>query len=115
MASDTVVPAVATDTASDEDLKTAPIVAVTPQQKDADVATAIQTTPLESHGRESSSMMNETAGEQSMDRTAGRNAGHLPQTASDMPLLLLFGFGAIAIAFMLMLFGRRETVAVFTR
>ncbi len=73
MASDTVVPAVATDVTGDEDLKTAPIVAVTPQQKDADVATAIQTTPLDSQGSDSSSMMNGTTGDQSMNRTAGQN------------------------------------------
>ncbi|HVB36935.1 MAG TPA: hypothetical protein VND92_00290 [Vicinamibacterales bacterium] len=114
-ASDTVVPAVATDMASDEDLKTAPIVAVTPQQKDADVATAIQTTPLKSEASDSSSMMNEGTGDQATGQMAERNTGHLPKTASDLPLIALLGFGSMVIAFMLMLFGKRETVPVFTR
>ena len=40
-----IVPAVAVDTLDDNTIKTVPIVAVTPDEKEVEVATVIQTTP----------------------------------------------------------------------
>jgi len=105
-ASDTVVPAVAVDNmASVGDLKTAPIVAVTPEQKETAVTAAIQTTPLDHAATDSSSMAGMT-GSSSMADASG--VTQLPKTASTLPLTVLLGLGAIGIAFGLMLFGKRD-------
>jgi LPXTG-motif cell wall-anchored protein len=69
-----IVPAVAVDTLDDNTIKTAPIVAVTPDEKEVEVATVIQTTPPV------------TATEE------------LPQTGSVTPLLALLGAAFIGLA-----------------
>ena len=72
-----IVPAVAAETLDENVIKTAPIVAVTPDQKEVEVAKVIQTTPP---------------------------AVQLPQTGSSMPLFTLLGAVAIGLALGLKLF-----------
>jgi hypothetical protein len=72
-------------------LKTAPIIAVTPEQREVPVAAAIQTTPL-------------TNASSSFQQDTGLQARQLPRTAGVLPLIVLFGFASIAAAFGLMAF-----------
>jgi hypothetical protein len=72
-----VVPAVVTDDIDDNVIKTTPIVAVTPDQKEVEVTTVIQTTP---------------------PVAAVKETEELPQTASSMPLIALLGGLSISIA-----------------
>jgi hypothetical protein len=75
-----IVPAVAADTIDDDSLKTIPIVAVTPDQKEVEVTQVIQTTPPVTETKE------------------------LPETASSMPLIALLGALSISLALGLKLF-----------
>jgi LPXTG-motif cell wall-anchored protein len=72
-----IVPAVAVDTLDDNTIKTVPIVAVTPDEKEVEVATVIQTTPA---------------------TPAAAETEELPQTGSVMPLLALLGAAFIGLA-----------------
>jgi LPXTG-motif cell wall-anchored protein len=72
------VPAVAVDTLDDNTIKTVPIVAVTPDEKEVEVATVIQTTPPAT--------------------PAAAETEELPQTGSVMPLLALLGAAFIGLA-----------------
>ena len=103
MAAGAVVPATIIEKFDFDVLKTAPIVAITPEAKEVPVAAAIQTTPLDADAGRSPS----TTG------TTGVKRAHLPKTAGSLPLLLLFSLGAIAVAFGLM-FVRRRSVATTT-
>jgi len=80
------VPALAVETT---DLKTAPIVAVTPQQEELPVSQVIQTTPpaAEAATPTSAPVVAETE--------------QLPKTGSSIPLLALLGFASLGVAFML--------------
>ncbi|HWO35904.1 MAG TPA: hypothetical protein VNO32_44510 [Candidatus Acidoferrum sp.] len=78
-----VVPAVAADTLDDSAIKTVAIVAVTPEQKEVDVATVIQTAPLAATVTPAPVVADE----------------ELPQTASNMPLIALLGALSIGLAF----------------
>jgi hypothetical protein len=80
-----IVPAVAADTLDDSAMKTVPIVAVTPEQKEVEVTTVIQTTPP-------------VAAVQTPAPVAVKETQELPQTASSMPLLALLGGLAISLA-----------------
>ena len=71
-----IVPAVAADTIDDSVIKTIPIVAVTPDLKEVEVAKVIQTTPS----------------------VAVKETEELPQTASSMPLIALLGGLSISLA-----------------
>jgi LPXTG-motif cell wall-anchored protein len=102
-ASNIVVPATTVDVASADELKTVAIVAVTPDQKDTPVATAIQTVPAPSAAR--------TTGVEETGRSARLNARQLPKTASSLSLIVLVGLGSIAAAFGLMVFGRKSTTS----
>jgi len=73
-----IVPAVAIDTFDDDTIKTVPIVAVTPDEKEVEVATVIQTTPPAV--------------------APAAETEELPQTASLMPLLALLGATFIGLA-----------------
>jgi len=73
-----IVPAVAIDTFDDDAIKTVPIVAVTPDEKEVEVATVIQTTPPAV--------------------APAAETEELPQTASLMPLLALLGATFIGLA-----------------
>jgi hypothetical protein len=79
-----IVPAVAADTLDDSAMKTVPIVAVTPEQKEVEVTTVIQTTP--------------PAATVTPTPVAVKETEELPQTASSMPLLALLGGLAISLA-----------------
>jgi len=91
-ASKVVVPALAVDVASDDELKAAPIVAVTADELEMPVTATIQTTPVANDAR--------------VPAPTAQNAQYLPQTAGDLPLVVLFGLGSIGIAIGLMVFGK---------
>jgi hypothetical protein len=76
-----IVPAVAADTIDDSVIKTIPIVAVTPDQKEVEVATVIQTTPPVTPAP-----------------VAVKETEELPQTASSIPLIALLGGLSISVA-----------------
>jgi hypothetical protein len=80
-----IVPAVATETLDDNVIKTLPIVAVTPDQKEVEVAKVIQTTPPATVA-------------------AVKEKEELPHTASSMPLIALLGGLSISLAIGLKLF-----------
>jgi hypothetical protein len=80
-----VVPAVAADAYDDNVIKTVPIVAVTPDQKEVEVAQVIQTTPPATVA-------------------AVKETEELPHTASSMPLIALLGGLSISLAIGLKLF-----------
>ena len=90
-ASNAPVPAMATEATTPAEMKAAPLIAVTPDQKEVPVASAIQTTPPAAA----------PAPMEPPDREA------LPKTASNLPLIVVLGLGTIAVAFGLMAVGRR--------
>ncbi len=107
-----VVPALSVDVADVAELKTAPIVAITPEAKEVPVTAAIQTSPREnvaSNARVSdgSSTLVGTTGIRQTGQSARTTTRHLPKTASALPLIALLGFSAIAIAVGFMVFGKR--------
>ncbi|MGB2898825.1 MAG: hypothetical protein WBB89_06140 [Candidatus Acidiferrum sp.] len=73
-----IVPAVAADTIDDSVIKTIPIVAVTPDQKEVEVTKVIQTTPP--------------------PVAAVKETEELPQTAGHLPLIALLGGLSISLA-----------------
>lgn len=79
------VPALAAET---EDLKTAPIVAVTPQQEELPVSQVIETAPP-------------VAAQDTTPAPAVEDATQLPKTGSSVPLYALLGGISLGIAFML--------------
>jgi LPXTG-motif cell wall-anchored protein len=80
------VPAVAVDVIDEDAIKTAPIVAVTPEQEQVEVSTVIQTTPP-------------VAAAVTPAPVAAVESEELPQTGSSMPLIALLGGLSIGIAF----------------
>ena len=82
-ASNEPVPALAVETT---DLKTAPIVAVTPQQEELPIAQAIQTAPPAA---------------KEMIPAPVAETEQLPKTGSRFPLLALVGFASLGVAFLL--------------
>jgi hypothetical protein len=80
-----IVPAVATETLDENEIKTLPIVAVTPEQKEVEVAQVIQTTPP-------------------AKVAAVKETEELPHTASSIPLIALLGGLSISLAIGLKLF-----------
>ena len=80
-----IVPAVAADTIDDNVMKTVPIVAETPDQKEVEVTTVIQTTPP-------------VAAAATPAPVAVKQTEELPQTASSMPLIALLGGLSISLA-----------------
>lgn len=99
-ASKTAVPALAVDVTSVDELKTAPIVAITPEQQETPVTAAIQTTPV---ANSTAPMANTASVEQ---------PEHLPKTASGLPLVVVMALGSIVAAIGLMIFGKRTTATV---
>lgn len=74
-------------------LKTAPIVAITPEEKEVPVTAAIQTTPVEPVA--------------TVARNEPRNEPvELPKTASTLPLIVFFGAASLVLAFGLMAYGK---------
>ena len=94
-----VVPAVTVEALDDTTIKTAPIVAITPDQKEVEVTTAIQTTPVvltePTPARATATPVVETE--------------QLPTTASSLPLTALLGGLAISLALGLKLLLRRAS------
>ncbi|PYR92061.1 MAG: hypothetical protein DMF84_14900 [Acidobacteria bacterium] len=104
-ASKAVVPAIAVDVTSLSltDLETVPIVAVTPDEKDAPIAAVIQTRALPNVVARVSATG--TAGvTRPVQKTS--HAARLPQTASALPLIVLLSVVSIGVAFGLLIFGR---------
>lgn len=101
-ASHVPVPAIAVDTADVSVLKTAPIVAVTPDEKEVPVTAAIQTTPVA------------VAAVPRNENTLARNEpAQLPKTASTLPLFIAMGIAAVGLAFGLRAIAKRPaTVSV---
>jgi hypothetical protein len=79
------VPAVAVETLDDDAIKTAPIVAVTPELKEVEVVTVIQTTPP-------------VAAVETPTPAPVAEAEELPHTASNLPLIALLGGIFISLA-----------------
>jgi hypothetical protein len=79
------VPAVAADTLDDSAIKTVAIIAVTPEQKEVEVATVIQTAPP-------------AATVTPAPVVADKDAEELPHTASTLPLIALLGALSISLA-----------------
>ena len=85
------VPALTTDTLPVEaELKTVPIIAITPEQKEVPVATVIQTAPLVAE--------NTTA---PAPYAQAPETQQLPKTASLLPLVALLGVASLGFAFVL--------------
>jgi hypothetical protein len=93
-----IVPAVAAETIDDSTMKTAPIVAVTPDQKEVEVTTVIQTTPPA-----------EVVKTAPVAVAAAPETEELPKTASSMPLIALLGGLSISLALGLKLFLKRAS------
>lgn len=95
-----VVPAVAVDTFDENTIKTAPIVAVTPDQKEVEVTTVIQTTPPVAAVATPAPV----AAAATPAPVAVKETEELPQTASSLPLIALLGGLSISLALGLKLF-----------
>ena len=79
------------EVADEKALITAPIVAVTPEEKEVPITAAIQTTPVP------------------VATVARNEPAQLPHTASSLPTLVVFGFASLVLAFGLMAYGRRSS------
>jgi hypothetical protein len=110
IAAQAVVPALDADVGDAAALKTASIVAITPEAKEVPVAVAIQMTPDNTLASVATSPTSSSpvVGTVGVGRTGGK-ARHLPKTASALPLIAVFGLGCIGVAFGLVAFGRRAT------
>jgi LPXTG-motif cell wall-anchored protein len=121
-ASKAVVPALAVDVSDVAAMKTAPIVAVTPDEKEAPLSAAIQTTPISGADKaanastvpDGSLSMRASTGTTGITATAKHveNVRHLPKTASMLPWIVLLGLGCIFISVAFMIFGRRAPAAI---
>ena len=92
-ASKDAVPAIAVEVSSPVELKTVSVFAVTPDEREAPLATAILTTPPAA-----------------ANMTGVRETEQLPKTASYLPLIALFGVVVIALALGLVAFGKRISI-----
>jgi len=88
------VPAVAVDVIDEDAIKTAPIVAVTPEQEQVEVSTVIQTTPAVAAAATPAPV----AVVATPAPVAVKETEELPQTGSSMPLIALLGGLSIGIA-----------------
>jgi len=88
-----IVPAVAAETIDDNVMKTVPIVAETPDQKEVEVTTVIQTTPPVAAVETPAPVAAATPAPVAVKETE-----ELPQTASSMPLIALLGGLSISLA-----------------
>jgi hypothetical protein len=94
-----VVPAVAADTLDDNVMRTIPIVAVTPDQKEVEVTTVIQTTPPVAAVATPAPVATVAPAVVAVKETE-----ELPHTASSMPLIALLGGLSISVALGLKLY-----------
>ncbi len=94
-----IVPAVAMDTLDDNAIKTTPILAVTPDQKEVDVTTVIQTTPpVEVVATPAPAVEVATPAPVASTPAPVVEAKELPHTGSSMPLIALLGSLSIGLA-----------------
>jgi len=108
-AAKTAVPAIAvTDIGDVNVLKTAPIVAITPEEQEVPVAAAIQTAPVPIVRATSSSQGQRAPAVEPTGQSA-RNV--LPRTASTLPLIVSIGGLSLTAGALLMLFRRRDLVS----
>jgi hypothetical protein len=94
------VPAIAGE-AADPDLRTVPVVAVTPDATEIPVAMAIETNRVDQRAISRSPGVNQRA----------QNARQLPPTAGLLPMVVLLGLGSIGVAFGLMALGKPATAS----
>jgi len=101
-----IIPAAAVETIDDSAIKTVPIVAETPEQKEVEVNTAIETTPPAAQAAAPAAGTTMPAAEVATPAPAVevQDAKELPQTASSMPLIALLGGLSISVALGLKLF-----------
>ena len=95
------VPALAVETT---DLQVAPIVAVTPDQKEVPVAEAIQTSPPVAENTTPAPVAQDTTPATVAENTAPAPVAEteaLPKTSSAVPLIALLGLASLGVAFML--------------
>jgi hypothetical protein len=90
------VPAVEVDTLDDNAIKTAPIVAITPDQKEVEVVTVIQTTPPAAVAETPAPAADATPAP--VEAAPAAETQQLPKTASSMPLIALLGGLSISLA-----------------
>src|SRR4029450_6509677 len=108
-----VVPALAVDVTDDTALKTAPIVAITPDAEEVPVTAAIQTSSGDSIASaatvpiESSLAVRTTGPSQPGQPARSTTRRRLPETAGELPLIALVGSAALAVALGLMAFRKR--------
>jgi len=95
-ASKVPVPALAVDVVDVAALRTAPIVAVTPDEKEVPVTAVIQTTPVAV-----------TTVARNENPVARNEPAQLPKTASTLPLFIAMGIAAAGLAFGLHAFAKR--------
>jgi hypothetical protein len=76
-------------------LKTAPIVAATPEHKEMGLTAAIQTTPVAN----SVLLRGWHDGRRADWHLRAQQRRHMPNTASALPLIVFMGLGSIAAAF----------------
>ena len=98
VASKESIPALAVETT---DLKTAPIVAVTPAQEELPVTQAIQTTPLVADPAPASTPAPAATPARVADPAPVAETEDLPKTASTIPLFALLGLASLGVAFTL--------------
>ncbi|OFW14732.1 MAG: hypothetical protein A3H29_16475 [Acidobacteria bacterium RIFCSPLOWO2_02_FULL_67_21] len=99
VASKVVVPAIAVDS-QDPDLRTVPIVAVTPDRTEVPVASVIQTTPMPGQ----TPLLERTVASASTGTGTSASigtGGQLPQTASSIPLIAFLGIASLGMAALL--------------
>jgi hypothetical protein len=118
MAAKVPVPATTVDSVDATAMTTTPIIAVTPEQQDAEVTTAIQTSPTPAPA----AVVSETRTPVAAIAPAQADApvmvarrtepATLPATAGGLPTLVIVGFASIVAALGLMVFGRRTARAV---
>jgi len=99
LATKEIVPAVAAETIDDTTIKTIPIVAVTPDQKEVEVSTAIQTTPPVAVITTPAPAPEPVAVVPIAQTEETHKTHELPKTAGSMPLIALLGGLAISVAF----------------
>lgn len=110
------VPAMTVYSADIDALKTAPIVAITPDEREIPVTAAVQTTPIQNIASvvtapNSSSSVVGTTGVRQTGPSTDANARRLPKTASVLPLIVLLGLGSLGLTFALMVFGKHATAS----
>jgi hypothetical protein len=93
-----VVPAVAVDTIDESAIKSLPIIAITPEQKEVEVAAVIQTTPPVEAVVTPAPVTVAPVEVAPVVVTPVAVTEELPRTASSMPLIALFGALSIGIA-----------------